>query len=283
MSELRYTVQYDHRLGLHRWQIAPGQRLLPPPVAAARRFPRLVSLGGGAGLAILLQGLKATLFAPGSAWVSAEGGQRLTAIVSVGTDGDGSAYLAPRECLLALFEGDATTAAIFDLPLNGTGEEQSQRLVLEPDGAVSRALGAIGAADLIVIGPARLYASLIAVLLVKEIAEAIGRSKARGVLVMNLMTELGQTDGYTATDHLLAIRSHAPAVRIHDVLFNTAPFAPELLARYAAHGRVPVATNVGHLLAHGCRPIGRDLLGQGPTVRHDPAKLARAVLDLVRT
>jgi 2-phospho-L-lactate transferase/gluconeogenesis factor (CofD/UPF0052 family) len=235
VSELRYTVEYDHRVGLYRWQIAPGQQLLPPPVVAARRFPRLVALGGGAGLAILLQGLEAALSLPGSAWLPGGGRERLTAI--------------------------------------------------EPDGdrAVSRALGAIEAADLIVLGPARLHASLIAVLRAKDIAEAIGRSKARGVLVMNLMTELGQTDGYTATDHLLAIRSHAPAVRIHDVLFNTAPLAPELRARYAAHGRVPVATNVGHLLAHGCRPIGRDLLGQGPMVRHDPAKLARAVLDLVRT
>ncbi|MGH7411106.1 MAG: gluconeogenesis factor YvcK family protein [Candidatus Methylomirabilis sp.] len=282
MSKLRYTVEYDHRFGLYRWQIAPGQRLLPTPVAAARRFPRLVALGDGAGLAILLQSLKAALFAPGSAWSPGAGGERLTAIVSVGTDRDGAGCLAPRECLVALFEGDATTAAIFDFPLNGTGEGQSQRLVLEPDG-VSRALAAIEAADLIVLGPARLHASLIAVLRAKVIAEAIGRSKARVVLVMNLMTELGQTDGYTAIDHLLAIRSHASAVRIHDVLFNTAPFASDLLARYAAHGQAPVEINVEHLRAHGCRPIGRDLLGQGPMGRHDPAKLARAVLELVRT
>ncbi len=231
MSELRYTFEYDPHLGLYRWQIVPGQQLLPPPVVAAPRFPRLVALGGGAGLAILLQGLKAALSLPGSAWLPGGDRERLTAIEP-----------------------------------NGAG-------------AVSRALGAIEAADLIVIGPARLYASLIAVLLVKEIAEAIGRSKARVVLAMNLMTELGQTDGYTATDHLLAIRSHAPTVRIHDVLFNTASVAPELRARYAARGRAPVETNLEHLRASGCRPIGRDLLGQGPMVRHDPAKLARAVLE----
>jgi len=225
VSELRYTFEYDPHLGLYRWQIVPGQQLLPPPVVAAPRFPRLVALGGGAGLAILLQGLKAALSLPGG------DRERLTAIEP-----------------------------------NGAG-------------AVSRALGAIEAADLIVIGPARLYASLIAVLLVKEIAEAIGRSKARVVLAMNLMTELGQTDGYTATDHLLAIRNHAPAVRIHDVLFNTASVAPELRARYAARGRAPVEIDFEHLRASGCRPIGRDLLGQGPMVRHDPAKLARAVLE----
>ena len=73
MSELRYTVVYDQRVGLYRWQIAPGQRLLPRAVATARRFPRLVVLGGGTGLRILLEGLKAALMAPGSAWLQAAG------------------------------------------------------------------------------------------------------------------------------------------------------------------------------------------------------------------
>ena len=138
---------------------------------------------------------------------------------------------------------------------------------------------AIEAADLIVLGPGKLYASLIAILVVKEIAAAIGRAHAPVVLVMNLMTEPGQTDGYTATDHVLAIRRHAPEIPIHGVLFNTASIPSELMERSAVDGSTPVRVEVESLRAQSHRLVGRDLLGSSPLVRHDPRKLARAVLE----
>lgn len=360
MSDPRYTVDYDRRLGLYRWQVAAGEQLLPPAAQPVRRSPRVVALGGGTGLPILLQGLKAAFFPPGWTWVPARDRTRLTAIVTVADDGGSSGRLRQayhihppgdiRNCLLALSDGDPTMAAIFNFRFNGEGEvgghslgnliltalsqlegdfseavEQGgeilairgqvfpstledvtlraefedgsqmegesriasvrrpiRRVVLQPEGvrALPPAREALEAADLIVIGPGSLYTSLIPVLLVKGLSEAIAHSRARVVLVMNLMTEPGETDGYTAADHVVAIRRHAPHVPIHDVLLNTTLIPREFIDYYTAEGAAPVPLDTELLPALGCRPVGRDLLGAGPQIRHDPRKLARAVLDL---
>jgi uncharacterized cofD-like protein len=157
-----------------------------------------------------------------------------------------------------------------------------RRVVLEPADvrALPPALAALDAADLVVIGPGSLYTSLIPVLLVKEIADAIARSRARVVLVANLMTEPGETKGYTAADHLDAIQTHAPQVRVHDVLLNSIPIRPELVEAYAARGAAPVALTPAALEARGCRVVARPLLGAGIKIRHDSSRLAQAILDL---
>jgi uncharacterized cofD-like protein len=157
-----------------------------------------------------------------------------------------------------------------------------RRVRLEPPDAraVPQALSAIETADLIVIGPGSLYTSLIPVLLVRGIAEAITQSRARVVLVANLMTEPGETDGYTAVDHLTAIRRHVPDLRIHDLLVNMTPIADELRQGYATEDAYPVRPTPEAILAAGCRPVECDVLGQGAKIRHDPTKLARALLGL---
>jgi uncharacterized cofD-like protein len=158
-----------------------------------------------------------------------------------------------------------------------------RRVALRPAGAPAArgACAAIAGADLIVIGPGSLYTSLIPVLLVREIAAAIAVSRAPVVLVMNLMTEPGETDGYTAAGVLRAIRRHAPGVRVCDVLLNAAPVHADLLARYARDGAHPIRPDVEALQRLGCHPLERDLLGEGPLLRHDPGRLARAILDCV--
>jgi uncharacterized cofD-like protein len=140
---------------------------------------------------------------------------------------------------------------------------------------------AIAAADLIVLGPGRVYTDLLPILLVREIAEEIGRSRARVVLVMNLMTEPGETDGYVASDCVLTIRQHAPEVPIHDVLLNDAPIRSDLVVRYARQGALPMGYDTEALEALGCRPVKCDLLWDGPVVRHDPRKMWGALLGLV--
>ena len=146
--------------------------------------------------------------------------------------------------------------------------------------ALPEAREAIGAADLIVIGPGSLYTSLIAPLLLKDLADDIAQSDARVVLVMNLMTEPGETDGYTAADHLMALRRHAPQVVVQDVLLNTAPIPETVATHYAAGGAVPVAMDAALLRAMGCRTVEADLFDDGVQVRHDPGKLADALLTL---
>ncbi len=158
-----------------------------------------------------------------------------------------------------------------------------RRLRLHPSDALAlpEALDALERSDLIVIGPGSLYSSLVAVLLVRELPEAITRSRARVVLVLNLMTEPGETDGHTGVDHLMAIRRHAPTIPIHDILVNTAPFAPEQIARYAPLGAAPVPADVELLKALGHSVVECDLLATGDDARHDPGKLAHALLARV--
>jgi uncharacterized cofD-like protein len=155
-----------------------------------------------------------------------------------------------------------------------------RRLRLEPGDATAlpEAVDALERADLIVIGPGSLYTSLVAVLLVRGLPEAIARSRARVVLVMNLMTEPGETDGHTGADHVMAIRRHAPTLTIHDVLINTAPLDPAQIERYASLKAVPVPADAQLLRALGHEVVDGDLLAAGDGVRHDPEKLGRALI-----
>jgi uncharacterized cofD-like protein len=140
---------------------------------------------------------------------------------------------------------------------------------------------AIAAADLIVLGPGSVTMDLLPVLRVREIAEEIGRSRARVALVMNLMTEPGEMDGYVASDCVRAIRRHAPEVPIHDVLLNDAPIPGDLVVSCARGGALPIGYDTEALEALGCRPLKCDLLWDGPVVRHDPRKMWRVLLGLV--
>ena len=157
-----------------------------------------------------------------------------------------------------------------------------RRVSLEPrePRALAQAVQSALYADLVVIGPGSLYTSVIPVLLVKEISEAIRQSAARVVLVMNLTTEPGETDRHTAADHLLAIRRHAPDVPIHDVLVNATPISEGLVRAYSTAGATPVCPDLELLRALGYRPVMRELLASGPKIRHDPDRLATVLLEL---
>jgi uncharacterized cofD-like protein len=157
-----------------------------------------------------------------------------------------------------------------------------RRVHLEPPGvrALPEACAAVAAADLVVLGPGSLYTSLAPPLLVPDLAGAIAASRARVVLVMNLMTEPGETDGYGAVEHVEALRRHAPALEIHDVVLNSAPIAGRRADRYAAERARPIPAELERLQALGYRPVARDLLGPGPLIRHDPHKLAGLLLEL---
>ena len=144
-----------------------------------------------------------------------------------------------------------------------------------------QALEAMAGSELVVIGPGSLYTSLIPVLLVPGLAEAIAASGARVALVMNLMSEPGETDGYDATDLVAALRRHAPGLPLHHVLLNHAPLAGEQLRRYGAEGAAPIPADHAALAALGLQVTVQDLLGEGPKARHDPHKLAHALFELV--
>lgn len=148
--------------------------------------------------------------------------------------------------------------------------------------ASPEALAAIEGADLIVLGPGSLYTSVIPNLIIPGVAEAIRASRATKVYVCNLMTQPGETNGYTASQHLQAIYDHTSPGLVDYVLVNTAPIRPELLERYRAEGADVVLADVARLEAMGVTVLGDELITQEEVVRHDPERVAAAVFRLAR-
>jgi hypothetical protein len=100
------------------------------------------------------------------------------------------------------------------------------------------------------------------------------------VLVMNLMTEPGETDGLTAAGHLRVLREHVPGLPLHDVLVNRSSIPEERRRSYRSAGALPVLLDMDRECGPACRVVYADLLSAGSRVRHDPAKLGAALLDL---
>jgi uncharacterized cofD-like protein len=142
-----------------------------------------------------------------------------------------------------------------------------------------KALEAIQQADLILLGPGSLYTSILPNLLIPEIANAIAKSKAPRVYIANLMTQPGETSGYALADHLRAIQRHAPHRVIDWVVANRQPVSPEVAKRYRAQGAEPVAIDIPELQKLGYRVVLDNLLEEHGVIRHNPARLARLLLE----
>lgn len=151
--------------------------------------------------------------------------------------------------------------------------------------ALPRALEAIAHADLIVLGPGSLYTSLLPNLLVPELVEAIGRSKAPRLYICNLMTQPGETDGLDVTGHLRALEAQLASLGVQERLF-TAVLAQEdlgsspLIEHYRQRGAEPVECDSRQLRSQGYEVMLAPLQGARPsaTLRHDPKSVALAVM-----
>lgn len=139
---------------------------------------------------------------------------------------------------------------------------------------------AIERADVVVLGPGSLYSSILANLLLPEITEALAKTGAFRVLITNAMTEAGETTGFSAAEHLRALREHAPGLVIDGVLVAEDTIPEATLTRYREEGAEPIPANDPDL--EGLAPIvlRRSLLQVAPKVRHDPLLTASAVLEM---
>lgn len=309
------------------------------------RGPRIVAIGGGTGLPVLLRGLKAYT-------------GNITAIVTVGDDGGSSGRLRGelgilppgdiRNCLLALADTEPLMAEVFghrfargslaghtvgNLILGGLSEvtgdfvqaieaasrvlavrgrvlpstvadvtlvaemedgtvvrgetaiaaagRRIRRLRLEPEAprALEHAVAAIAEADVVVIGPGSLYTSILPNLLLPEIMAALRRTRALRVFVANVMTQPGETDGYSAGDHLAALQEHVGRPGVDAVLVHSARLPAERLAPYRAQGSVPVQPDLDRCAAAGVHVLARDVATPDGLVRHDPDRLAAVILE----
>lgn len=145
---------------------------------------------------------------------------------------------------------------------------------------VPEALEAIAEADLITLGPGSLYTSVIPNLLISGVGEAVAQSRARKAYISNLMSEPGETDGYSAADHLRAVYDHAADARVDVVVVNNRSAPESALGRYASQGAFPVPVDETELGAMGLAVVAAPLLADGPVVRHETDTLARLLVKL---
>ncbi|MCK9594731.1 MAG: uridine diphosphate-N-acetylglucosamine-binding protein YvcK [Candidatus Omnitrophica bacterium] len=312
------------------------------------RGPRIVAVGGGTGLSMLLTGLK-------------EYSSNITAIVTVADDGGSSGRLRQqfdilppgdiRNCLVALADASTMMRDLFQFRFDSGSElaghsfgnlfitvmtrltgdfekairETSKVLALRgqvipsslsnvtlaaeyADGSVvegenkiprghkpirkvylkpehpapaPEAIKAIDEAEIIVLGPGSLYTSIIPNLLIKEISDKIVASRAIKVYVCNVMTQPGETDGYSASQHVRALVEHSHPGIIDYCIVNTGKLPVQVLKRYEEGNAYSVVSDRKNIQNMGYRIIEEDTgsVSEG-VIRHDHLKLANIILGL---
>ena len=142
--------------------------------------------------------------------------------------------------------------------------------------ATKSAIDTLSVADMVVLGPGDLYTSIIPNLLVEGIADAIGRARYR-VLVVNLMTKPGETDGFRASTFVEKLHEYLAPARLDAAVVNAVPPLADVVRRYAAEGAAPVEPDVDAIDRLHVQVIARPLASAESRARHDPAALARAL------
>lgn len=317
------------------------------------RGPKVVAIGGGHGLSMLLRGLKNKT-------------SNITAIVTVADDGGSSGRLreemgiiAPgdlRNCLVALADKETVLEEIFQYRFDGEGElaghslgnlflaalikqfgsvqnaleaaskvlnirgqvmpatSQTVRLkarmsdgeIVEGESeisaypekkgrdirivhmstipkapmAVGDALKALRDADLITLGPGSLYTSVLPNLLVPEILQTIRESGAPVIYICNVMTQPGETSGYTVGDHLKALVDHIGGGVVDFVLANTGTPAADVLKKYEKAHAYPVSIDRKKVESLGASLIEADLLGLAREAVQDTNVLAEELMQI---
>jgi uncharacterized cofD-like protein len=161
-----------------------------------------------------------------------------------------------------------------------------RHLHLEPEECLPlpQALNAIRTADIITVGPGSLYTSILPNLLVAKVARVIGQSSATKIFVSNLMTQPGETDGYSAREHLETVRKYAPEIHFDFVVVNNRRISDEQAERYAAEGAYQIGIDdpIDDALDQTTEVMRGDLLDDGEKVRHHSDRLAQVVLNCRR-
>ncbi len=153
------------------------------------------------------------------------------------------------------------------------------RLVPRRVRPLPEAVQAIRSADLILFGPGSLYTSIIPNLLVNGVANAIRRSRAVRVYVANLMTQPGETVGYSIADHIRHIYDHTGPGLFDWVVINNGRISPRIVQRYRKQGAEPVRADVAALQRMGLRVVLDDLVEEDGYLRHNSSRLTQLLLE----
>lgn len=158
-----------------------------------------------------------------------------------------------------------------------------RRIYLDPPDARVHpdVIDAIRDADLVCIGPGSVYTSVIPNLLVPGIAEALQESQAVKAYVCNVMTQPGESDQFTAAEHLVAIQANVPTRVFDYVLVNTGTPSQAALEKYHGSGQDYVTPDVDRIKQMGFRPVPGNLMSETDYVRHDPTRVASLLIDVL--
>jgi uncharacterized cofD-like protein len=164
-----------------------------------------------------------------------------------------------------------------------------KRLFCEPFNAkpTDEAIEAILQADVIILGPGSLFTSVIPNLLLKEIREAMqANTHAPKIYVANIVTQPGETDDMSLSQHVEAIEAHADHLFQFDMVVASSALPEHLVARYERYESPPVTLDTERLRIRGTevllRPIVAEITAGSKTLRHNPHKVARVVVSWLR-
>ncbi|MNM96273.1 Gluconeogenesis factor [compost metagenome] len=159
-----------------------------------------------------------------------------------------------------------------------------KRIFLEPEEVepLPEAVEAIREADAILIGPGSLYTSIIPNLLVPKLAEAVlENTSAIKIFICNVMTQPGETDDYTVSDHLQAVYNHVGKHLFDYVIVNDGEIPPQVQDFYAEKGAKPVQVDWDNVTGQGYKVIADTLVLFRRYLRHDADKLSHHIYQLV--
>jgi uncharacterized cofD-like protein len=125
-----------------------------------------------------------------------------------------------------------------------------------------------------------LFTSLLPPILVEGVADAIAESKAIKIFVCNLMTQPGETDGFSARGHLEKVWEYAPQLRFDHVIVNDRPISDVQRQKYHVEGaeQIGVHGSISPATIDDAEIVYGNLLDDGDKVRHNPEKLAQVLL-----
>lgn len=142
------------------------------------------------------------------------------------------------------------------------------------------AIEAIREADIIILGPGSLFTSIIPNLLIDKIKDEVVKKDVMRIYICNVMTQHGETDGFTAADHLRMITSHTDRRIVNCCLVNSGRLEYRLLIKYAEEKSFPVIFDRGRLRNMGVSVFEADIVSRSDYLRHDAKRTAREVMNI---
>lgn len=160
-----------------------------------------------------------------------------------------------------------------------------EKIWLEPNDvrAPQEAIDKILDAELIILGPGSLYTSIIPNLLVRDIRDAILKTDAYKLYICNVMTQYGETDGFTASDHIKVLYEIVGQPFLDAVIVNTGIPEDKIIRKYMEEHSEPVVADIGNLTRLGVKVYAKNLLNTSWNLaRHNPIKLASLIMEVIQ-